>query len=53
MKDRVRYMSAAARMAERLKWPWAAWQFDHDFALFDTARDDWHAPLLKALIDQP
>ncbi len=53
MQDRARYMSAAARMAEQLKWPWAAWQFDHDFALFDTDRDSWNEPLLKALIDQP
>lgn len=50
-EDRARYMAAAARMAERLGWAWAAWQFDHDFALFDTDRDAWNAPLLRALMD--
>lgn len=51
--ERARYMSAIVRSAEQLKWPWAAWQFDHDFAIFDTDRDRWYAPLLKALIDAP
>lgn len=51
MAERTRYMSAIVRAAEQLNWPWAAWQFDHDFAVFDTDRDRWHAPLLKALIE--
>ena len=50
MDDRARYLSTAARTAEQLQWAWAAWQFDHDFAVFDTDRDSWNAPLLRALI---
>jgi endoglucanase len=52
MTDRVRYLAAITRAAERMKWPWAAWQFDHDFAVFNTERDDWNAPVLKALMDR-
>lgn len=47
---RVRYTSFVARTAERHGWPWAYWQFDHDFALFDTKSKQWVTPILNALI---
>lgn len=47
---RARYAAHLARTAERLGWPWAYWQFDHDFALFDTDREAWVRPMLDALI---
>ena len=47
---RARYLAFVARTAERLGWTWAYWQFDHDFALFDTAQERWIAPILSALI---
>ncbi len=50
IKDRVRYMSAIARFADQNGWAWAAWQFDHDFAVFNSDRDAWNAPLLRALV---
>jgi endoglucanase len=52
MDARVRYTSFIARTAERLGWPWAYWQFDHDFALFHTDTDQWVAPLVSGLMPQ-
>lgn len=49
---RARYAAFLTRTAERLGWPWAYWQFDHDFALYDTDRARWVAPLLKALVPE-
>jgi endoglucanase len=50
MDARVRYTSFVARTAERLGWPWAYWQFDHDFALFHTDTDQWVTPILNGLM---
>ncbi|WP_018323445.1 glycoside hydrolase family 5 protein [Bradyrhizobium sp. WSM2793] len=47
---RTRYLSFVARNAERLGWAWAYWQFDHDFAAFDSARQTWKPDILRALI---
>ncbi|MBJ7402841.1 MAG: glycoside hydrolase family 5 protein [Bradyrhizobium sp.] len=47
---RTRYLSFMARHAERLGWAWAYWQFDHDFAAFDTARQSWKPEIIRALI---
>jgi endoglucanase len=48
--SRVNYLSFVARSSEQNGWAWASWQFDHDFAVFDTERDEWKAQLLHALI---
>ncbi|MDB5653704.1 MAG: glycoside hydrolase family 5 [Tardiphaga sp.] len=53
LRDRVTYLSAVARAAERHGFAWASWQFDHDFAIFDTDRGAWNKQLLKALIPRP
>jgi endoglucanase len=50
MAARARYTGFLAREAERRGWPWAYWQFDHDFALFDMERRQWVAPILQALV---
>jgi endoglucanase len=50
MDARVRYTSFLARTARRLGWPWAYWQFDHDFALFHTDTDQWVIPLVDGLM---
>jgi endoglucanase len=50
MAARARYTSFIAREAERRGWAWAYWQFDHDFALFDSEREQWVRPVLDALI---
>ncbi|GLR95153.1 MULTISPECIES: glycoside hydrolase family 5 protein [Bradyrhizobium] len=47
---RTRYLSFVARSAERLGWAWAYWQFDHDFAAFDGARQTWKPDIMRALI---
>ena len=50
MAARARYVDAVARTAEAQSWSWAYWQFDRDFAAFDTQRDRWVEPILHALI---
>ena len=47
---RTRYLSFVARSAERLGWAWAYWQFDHDFAAFDSERQAWKPDILRALM---
>ena len=47
---RARWVSFVARTAEGFGWPWAYWQFDHDFALFNQDTQQWVAPILSALI---
>ncbi|MDA9529722.1 glycoside hydrolase family 5 protein [Bradyrhizobium sp. CCBAU 25338] len=47
---RTRYLSFVARSAERLGWAWAYWQFDHDFAAFDSARQTWKPDIMRALM---
>jgi len=49
-ESRARYLSFVARSADRLGWSWAYWQFDHDFAAFDSARQAWKPDILRALI---
>jgi endoglucanase len=48
--SRLRYLSFMARSADRRGWAWAYWQFDHDFAAFDSARQAWKPDILRALI---
>jgi endoglucanase len=50
MAARVRYTSFLAHTAERLGWPWAYWQFDHDFALFHPGTDQWVTPIVDGLM---
>ena len=47
--SRLRYISFLARSAESFGWSWAYWQFDHDFAAFDTERQRWNPDILDAL----
>jgi endoglucanase len=51
--SRLKYLSFVARSADSLGWAWAYWQFDHDFAIFDSARQAWKPDLLRALIPMP
>ncbi|GKQ54281.1 glycoside hydrolase family 5 protein [Bradyrhizobium sp. Ce-3] len=48
--SRVKYLSFMARRAEKFGWAWAYWQFDHDFAAFDGARQRWNREILRAII---
>ncbi|QPF86139.1 cellulase family glycosylhydrolase [Bradyrhizobium genosp. L] len=48
--SRARYLSFMARRAEKFGWPWAFWQFDHDFSAFDSDRQSWKPDILRALI---
>jgi endoglucanase len=47
---RAAWAQYVARTAERFGWSWAYWQFDHDFALFDSNAHSWNRPLLDALM---
>ena len=47
---RAAYVSAVAREAERAGLPWAYWQFDSDFIVYDVTKDQWVKPILDALV---
>jgi endoglucanase len=47
---RAAYTAAVAREAERNGFPWAYWQFDSDFIVYDVTKDQWVKPILDALI---
>ncbi|WP_338691605.1 cellulase family glycosylhydrolase [Bradyrhizobium sp. 26S5] len=49
-ESRAKYLSFVARRAESFGWAWAYWQFDHDFAAFDGARQRWNRDILRAII---
>jgi endoglucanase len=46
----VRWTAAAARTAEANGIPWAYWQFDNNFNVYDIDKDAWIEPILNALI---
>lgn len=50
MEYRVKWDSAVARAAEARGFPWAYWQFDPDFKLYDFGTHSWVEPILHALI---
>ena len=50
MPDRARWTAAVARAAEARGFPWAYWQFDKDFIVYDIDKGAWVEPILKALI---
>ncbi|MCE5267186.1 MAG: glycoside hydrolase family 5 protein [Planctomycetaceae bacterium] len=49
LPSRARWAACVAKQAEDLGWSWAWWQFEGNFALYDSKRDAWVAPLLRAL----
>jgi len=49
-ESRAKYLSFVARSAEKFGWAWAYWQFDHDFAAFDGARQRWNRDILRAVV---
>ncbi|MDR6787677.1 endoglucanase [Sphingomonas sp. BE138] len=48
--DRARYTATVRREAEAHGFPWAYWQFDSDFIVYDIDRDRWVEPIRAALI---
>jgi endoglucanase len=50
MDSRVRYLSFVTRLAEKMGWSWAYWQFDSDFILYDISNNRWVEPVLSALM---
>jgi len=50
MAARARYTATVRREAEAHGFPWAYWQFDSDFILYDIDRDQWVEPIRQALV---
>jgi endoglucanase len=50
LDSRVKYLSTVARAAEAHGFAWALWEFETDFAAYDMKREQWNAPILKALM---
>jgi endoglucanase len=50
--DRARYTATVRREAEAHGFPWAYWQFDGDFIVWDMAKDAWVEPIRAALIPE-
>lgn len=50
VEDRARYDATVRGEAEAHGFPWAYWQFDGDFIVYDIDHDHWIEPLHKALI---
>lgn len=48
--DRARYAKVVRTAAEAHRFPWAYWQFDSDFVLYDLDKDRWIEPLRRALV---
>jgi endoglucanase len=51
-KSRAAWLRHVAQTAEAFAWGWSAWQFDHDFALFDSATHNWKQQFLDALMNR-
>lgn len=49
MEARVRYTTAVRREAEAHGFPWAYWQFDSDFVVYDIDKGQWVEPIRQAL----
>jgi endoglucanase len=50
MAARARYTATVRREAEAHGFPWAYWQFDSDFILYDIDHDRWVEPIRQALV---
>ncbi|MBN8807856.1 MAG: glycoside hydrolase family 5 protein [Sphingomonas sp.] len=48
--DRARYVRDVRQAAESHGMPWAYWQFDGDFVVYDIDRDAWVEPIRRALM---
>ncbi len=52
MESRVRWTDFVARSAEKRGIAWAYWEFYSGFGVFDSEKNEWRKPLLKALIPE-
>jgi endoglucanase len=50
MASRQAWTAAVARSAENEGFAWCYWQFDNDFTLYRTDRQEWVEPIYSALI---
>ena len=51
--DRARYATTVRHDAEAHGLPWAYWQFDSDFVVYDMPHDRWVEPIRQALVGRP
>jgi endoglucanase len=52
MEARARYTATVRSEAEAHGFPWAYWQFDSDFVVWDMKKNGWVEPVHKALIPE-
>jgi endoglucanase len=50
IEARARYTATVRREAEAHGFPWAYWQFDSDFILYDIDKGHWVEPIRRALV---
>jgi endoglucanase len=50
VEQRVAYTKAIREEAEAAGFPWAVWQFDSNFLVWDMDKDGWNTPIKDALI---
>jgi endoglucanase len=53
LESRIKYTAAVARAAEKRGWAWTYWQFDSNFVVYDVDKDEWNAPIYRALMGEP
>lgn len=53
MSSRARWTAFVARLAETNGISWHYWEFIAGFGAYDAANNQWHEPLLRALIPKP
>ncbi len=50
MDSRARWTRFVRESAEQRGFSWAYWEFGSGFGVYDIAKNQWHEPLLKALV---
>ncbi|HOA41692.1 MAG TPA: glycoside hydrolase family 5 protein [Halanaerobiales bacterium] len=52
LESRIRWTNFVAREAEKRNIPWAYWEFNSGFGIYDPVKDQWRDELLQALIPE-
>ena len=52
MDSRARWIAFVARTAEARGFTWTYWELSSGFGVFDPAAQQWHEPVLQALLPQ-
>lgn len=52
LDSRVRWTNFVARESEKRNIPWAYWEFNSGFGVYDDFKKEWKVELLQALIPE-